>query len=453
LAKSNSYSDLRSDDQADLSTAGLNTAVPFKETSLSKPLGIYANFSWGFLGNCVYAACQLAILTVLAKLGKPETVGQFSLALAVAAPVFMLTNLQLSAVQSTDCRRDFQFGHYLGLRLICSTFAFTIICALASRYRAEAAIIIVIVGLAKTFESISDVTWGTMQLHKRMDRLAISMFLKGPLSLAALATGLLLGGSLLWSVIGLLCVWALLLPLVDAQNVRHVLQSESSSTERSMWPRWQRKKLTDLAWLSLPLGLVMLLNSLNYNIPRLLIERHLGERELGIFAAVSCFMIAGNVVIQAMANSANPVLAAHWTANDTRAFVRLLTKQLLLAALLGAGGVLLTIVGGKTLLTLLYRSEYAESSSLLVTLMCAGGIEYIAVILDYALISARSLRPQLFLSILVTGTIAIGSHVLLPTKGLQGVAQALVIAAAIHLIGGITLIAFAVRKHSVAPSI
>ena len=69
-------------------------------------------------GNMVYAACQFGMLSVLAKLGSPSIVGQYALGLAITAPVFMLTNLQLRGVQATDARHEFAFADYFTLRLI-----------------------------------------------------------------------------------------------------------------------------------------------------------------------------------------------------------------------------------------------------------------------------------------------------------------------------------------------
>ena len=79
------------------------------------------------MGNVVYGGCQWGILIVLAKLGSPEMVGQFSLGLAVVAPVIMLANLQLRAVQATDAKGEYLFGHYLGLRLITTALAVVVV--------------------------------------------------------------------------------------------------------------------------------------------------------------------------------------------------------------------------------------------------------------------------------------------------------------------------------------
>jgi len=92
-----------------------------------KPLTLRRNFSWTFTGNLIYAACQWGMLVVLAKLGSPEMVGQFTLGLAVTAPVIMFTNLQLRGIQATDAKGDYVFSDYLGLRLIGTGLALLII--------------------------------------------------------------------------------------------------------------------------------------------------------------------------------------------------------------------------------------------------------------------------------------------------------------------------------------
>ncbi len=42
-----------------------------------------ADFSWTFVGNAIYAAGQFVILMLLAKLVRPELVGQYALSLAL----------------------------------------------------------------------------------------------------------------------------------------------------------------------------------------------------------------------------------------------------------------------------------------------------------------------------------------------------------------------------------
>ena len=115
-----------------------------------KALSLRVNFSWNLAGNLVYAACQWGIVVVLAKLTSPEMVGRFALGLAVTAPIIMLSNLQLRSVQATDARGEYQFGHYLGLRLVTTMLALMTIAAVAfwSKYPLQVGLVILVVGFS-----------------------------------------------------------------------------------------------------------------------------------------------------------------------------------------------------------------------------------------------------------------------------------------------------------------
>lgn len=409
-----------------------------------KPLTMRRNFSWTFVGNLVYAACQWGMLVVLAKLGSPEMVGKFALGLAVTAPVVMLTNLQLRTIQATDARQQYVFGDYLALRLIATGLALLIIVGiiLAAEYNWEMSLVILVLGLARAAESISDVFYGLFQQHERMDRIAISMMIKGPLSALLLGLGVYLTHSVLWGAVGLAVAWAAVLFCYDIRTGALVLNTYPRKLQSEVLkepnmsvvlrPRWHLGTLRKLVWLALPLGFVMMLITLNTNIPRYFIEHYLGERELGIFAAISYLMVATAIVVNALGQSASPRLAKYYAAGNGTAFRTLLLKLVGIGALLGVTGILVAIVAGRELLTLMYRPEYAEHADLFTWLMVATAISDIASFLGYGMSAARYFHIQMPLFTLVTSTSAIVCFWLIPINGLRGAAIALIIAAIVQ---------------------
>lgn len=392
------------------------------------------------MGNAVYAACQWGMLVILAKLGSPEMVGQFTLGLAITSPVLMLTNLHLRVAQATDTKQHFLFSDYLGLRYISTGLALMIITAitLLANYRWETSLVVLAIGVAKAFESMSDVFYGLIQQHERMDRIAISMMIKGPLSLLLLSIGISVTGSVLAGAIGLAVAWAIVLIGYDIRSGQFVLNDvQPANTARrfaALRPAWRVKTLIQLVWLCLPLGLVMMLISLNTNVPRYFIEHYLGERELGIFAAISYLMVAGNLIVNALGESACPRLAKYYSMRDAVAFRTLLLKLVGVAALLGGSAILVAWVAGKEILTMLYRPEYAQQAELLVWLMVAAAIGYIASFLGYGITAAQYFRVQMPLFVGVTGTSALTCLWLLPRFGLKGAAIALIISALVQIV-------------------
>ena len=270
--------------------------------SAPRPLSLRSNFSWSFAGNVVYAGCQWGMLIVLAKLGSAERVGQFSLGLALTAPVIMVTNLQLRAIQATDARRD-RFGHYLALHLATTALSLLVIAGIACGYRLETALVILAIGLAKALESLSDVVYGLMQARERIDRIALSMMIKGPLSLVALGATVYFTGSIAgepWSWPGLWdCFWSpTTFPTV-------LVSSSGEDLPPSMGPLPHR---------SPGLACPAARNRNDVDIAQhqhstYFIERYWGKRELGIFAALAYLIVAGNTVVSALGQSASPRLA------------------------------------------------------------------------------------------------------------------------------------------------
>ena len=100
------------------------------------------------------------------------------------------------------------------------------------------------------------------------------MIIKGVVSLVALTLGVVLTGEILWGAVALAASWALVMLLYDLPNAAFVLKGASRDATSGggeshlyvLRPNWDFRKLTQLAWLSLPLGIVMLLISLNANI-------------------------------------------------------------------------------------------------------------------------------------------------------------------------------------------
>jgi O-antigen/teichoic acid export membrane protein len=391
------------------------------------------------------------MLVVLAKLGNPEMVGRFALAFAVTAPVIMFANLQLRAVQATDAKEDYSFGQYFALRIVTAVVALLVIAGIAafSGYQREAVWVIAAVGLAKTFESISDVIHGLAQQHERMNRIAISLSIKGPISLLALGAVTYLTGSLVAGCLALAAAWATVLLVYDLRIVPDMLvgRHRSRRTRRStLRPDWNAHVLWRLAFLSLPLGLTMMLISLNANIPRYFVEGFRGERQLGIFAAMSYLMVAGNTVVAALGQSASPRMAHHFADRDKKAFTLLLARLCGMGAVVGIAGMLVAAVAGRWLLTVFYSAEYAREIGAFVWIAAATGLSYVQSFLGCAMTATRCFRvqvPLLGASALVTAGLC---YFLVHAWGILGAAIAIASATGALTLGSLLIVLLAIRR-------
>ncbi|MFO0866249.1 MAG: lipopolysaccharide biosynthesis protein [Gemmataceae bacterium] len=378
-------------------TVPLATGVPPTPRAAS----LRRNFAWTFAGNVVYAACQWGMLVVLAKCGDAEMVGRFSLALSITAPIFLFAGLNTRALQASDAKSDFTFRDYFSLRLLMVGLGLLVTFAWAAfaHLDGDMTSVLILVGMAKAVESLADVCYGAMQHQERMRPIAVSMILKGMLSLAVLAVGVTTSG-LPAGAFGLAAAWSMLWLVYDLPQTAHAVGRSIPQTIR---PHWHRRSLVRLFRLALPLGIVLFLLSLTNSLPRVFVERERGYAELGVFVALSYLMIAGTTVVNALGQSATPRLARHFAKGERREFFNLLTKLLGIGAVLGLGGLGVAALIGRPLLSILYRPEYGEHVELFLWLMAAAALQYLGSFLGYAITAARVIGPQVGLFAAVCG--------------------------------------------------
>jgi O-antigen/teichoic acid export membrane protein len=292
----------------------------------------------------------------MAKLGTPEMVGQFALGLAVSAPVFMFTSLQLRTVLATDARHEYRLGHYLAPRFLGTAVGIIMIVllVLVAHLRRETAFVVLLVSVAKAAETLSDIIYGFWQKHENFDRIAIALTGRGIGSVVAVAAVLYLTRDITLATGAMALYWILWLATYERKGAKNLLASVSP--QENLQAEWDAAKFGRLVVSSLPLGIATLLLSLYANIPRYFVEHYLGESALGYFAAMAYMFVAGNTVMAAMGQSAMPRLARYFE-SDRSAFAHLLKNMMLLGAVVGIAGVGVAVSFGPTILRLLYRAE------------------------------------------------------------------------------------------------
>jgi O-antigen/teichoic acid export membrane protein len=398
-----------------------------------------ADFSWTFLGNAVYAGGQFLILMLLAKLVSPELVGQYALGLAVVYPVMMLTNLQLRAVMTSGAHQPAHFGDYLTLRLITTSLALVIIFAITKLlgYRWKLTVMVLMVGVAYAIETISDVYYARLQLHDRMAEISKSLIARALLSVLGLAVITFITRSLLWGIMGIVLARAIVLFGYDICGRTHGLngQSKWSSRFEELAPRCNLRVHRELLWVSFPLGVVVLLTTLNSSVPSYFIKHSLGERDLGIFSAIGFVISVGNMAVVSLGQSAFTRLARSYAAGDLVAFVSLLAKLLAFGAALGVSGMVISKAAGREILTILFRPEYAERADLLPWIMAVGGVLFMAQFLGFGMTAAGYYNSQVILNILANLSLFAACYWLVARQGLLGATLAMLIAAIVQLVG------------------
>jgi len=416
------------------------TAAPIAAPSLR------TTFAWVLAGNVIYALCQWGIISVLAKRGTTAAVGQFALALAITAPLFMLTNLFLRGIQATDARSDFAFADYFTLRAVGTSTGLLIVgfILLASRRDSVTWGVVMFVAAAKAVESFTDVIAGLLQKHERLDQVAISMMLKGAFSVIGFSAAYLRWHSLVAASAALCLTWLAVFLGYDLRVARKLLGGNAS------YLAWDWSVLLRLVKLAAPVGIVMALVSLNGNVPRYAVERYWGTSELGIFAALAYLVVVVSLIVNALGQSAIVRLSRSFAAGDTRDFANLLKRMSLVGIGLAGIGIALASVFGRTVLRLLYGPEYAAHQGLLLILVATSGVTAVASFLGCGMSAARRFREQLPVTLVTVTTCATAAYLLTPRWGMIGAAIAILLSGVAQVIGSLVVLRIAIRSATTA---
>src|SRR5699024_2920764 len=111
------------------------------------------------------------LLIIIAKLSNPEMVGIFTLGLAITAPIVLFLRLHLRNALSTDMRNEHNFNDYLSLRLLSTVIFLLIMLVITIFYPVDlkTSLIIFVLSIGKSFESLSDIFQGLWQKNERLD--------------------------------------------------------------------------------------------------------------------------------------------------------------------------------------------------------------------------------------------------------------------------------------------
>lgn len=410
------------------------------------PLSLRENFIWVLVGNIISSFCMWLLLVVLTKLGTVETVGIFAVAQAISLPVNLLFGLRLQVAQVTDSKNDYQFGHYYALRIVTMIMAVIVTAIIGFLYCPKAtATVTLLLAVNYAIISIREVFLSFMQKCERMDKTSISGILQGLLSLLIFGAIFWLSQNLALSVIGLIIARLIVVYIYDMPVVKSLSHMINQHNGISMNPLWDVKGMWRLTKLTASLGIVGWLGQLFNSIPRLILDKYAGVKEVGYFAAISSLLVAGTMISAAVGQAVNPRLAKYYV-EDRKSYKKLFGKFLAVSFILGIMGVLISTFFGRTILTFVFKANYAEYNNIFVHLTIAGAILFLFSAMNVALTTARKFAIQIPIYAFSVVICGMAAFLLIPHYGMMGAAWSLSICYCTGTAGCLFFLIRAIRK-------
>jgi O-antigen/teichoic acid export membrane protein len=400
-----------------------------------RPLPLHINLVWTISGNAAAAAAQWLLILVLVRLDSDATVGAFALAAAVVSPVFLMANLHLRTIQATDIANSFGLGTYMVSRVCLTGIAVAAVALCAMFLPRQSAALVPCIAAIKSFEGLSDMIYGFLQKSEHMDRIAKSMILRHAGVLFALTAAVASGLGVTWGLWG----GAMASAAVWLRDLRALL-NEPDVDRRQLFHSTVADVLR-LVRKSLPLGVALLLVSVNANMPRYFLGHLHSAVEVGQFAALGAIGLAANTLIIAGGQALGPSLAR--AAHDGQRWDFYQRGILLVggACLLATGLLAAGVLGGGMILEAVYGTEYSKLSSSFVWVLAGCGLSYIASAVGYLLSSAQCFRQQVPMHVGVSATTIVACALAIPSCAIAGAAMAQMAGYAVQVLWSFFLLA------------
>lgn len=388
---------------------------------------------WLVGGNFVFAFSQWVILIFFARMTNQENLGQYALALAIVTPIFAVGNLQLRPLYILDVNSEqkYTYTHFYYLRLICSFIALAC-CLVLGLFFNVSILVLLLVGLLKFFESYSDIIYAYYNAHDQTQLISKSLFLKGTVSVLAVAVGLYLF-DFYTALILFLMVYLVVWLCIDNLYIQKTQEIKKMSLDLGMMKS------------AIPMGISLGIVTLQSNIPRLFLDQYASIEAVGIFTVLSYFIIVGSIFINSICQYLSPRLTHAW--NHNRAyFKKLLSMALFVAGGLGLIAIFLSYFMGEFVLNLVYGAEYVAYTDAFVLTMVAGFILYLATVLGYTLTAIGFIKQQVYLFSIVLIFSVLVSYLCIPEYGIIGGIYTLMVSYLVQCVLSLLVVLFRLKE-------
>lgn len=378
-----------------------------KKNNYSKSLKL--NIIYMFIANFIYALSNWAQLSLVSKMTDGIILGNYTLAIAVVTPIYLFLNMQLRALMLTDNKIEYLLSEYFTFRLTTTILLIiltTIICFIFNLNYS----ILLSYALLRSIEGIAEIFNSKSQQQEDILTVSKSISIKSIFALLGFIIGLYFFKKISIGFFIAIILNLLVLFFFDFNRFK-----EYDKYRISKFYKYKRLLLK-----TLPLGVVILIISLNSNISKFYIEYYIDTYAQGIYSSLSYCIILGSFVANAIGQTIAPRLSKYYHNNELILFCKLKNKFILINTLIGLLAILFAILFGKDLLSLLFNKIISTYTYQFVLIMISGLFIYIATALGYILTSMREFKIQPYINFTILFINIIASFLLIPKYGIDG---------------------------------
>jgi len=392
-----------------------------------KKLSMKQSILWNSWGSMFYLGCQWLLTILVVRISGVDDAGLLSLAMSVSNIWYSLAVYGMRNFQVSDTNEKYSNGLYISSRIITSSTALfgCIAYTLVLSYSWEQKICIIIYFIYKISEALFDVFAGIYQKMWRLDYVGKSLTIRGVLTLGTFSLALFLSGNLVLTLLIMTVCCLLSVCLYDIHFAGKITDIKIC---------WDKPKLMELLIECFPLVVYTMLSTAIGTIPRLFIERYLGNYKLGIYGSVATPTLIIQMGATYIFNPFVTLFAERYHQKNKKGFL----NALFLCSSAVAGLAVTGVIGGKLFgkwgLELLLGEEVASHSELLIPLILCTVLTAFAWLLCGVLTAIRNFKGLVAGNAAAVAVSYISSIVMVRRYDMQGGSAALALATVVEII-------------------
>lgn len=392
-----------------------------------KKISIQSSILWNSAGSIVYLVTQWIISIFVVRFSGVEDAGNLTLAMSVNNIFYSIAMQGIRNFQVSDTNEKYKDHTYVYNRILSCILSFGI-CLLYCgiiQYSSEQKICIIAYCLFKMSEALYDVYAGICQKNWRMDYIGKSWMIKGIVTLGAFVGFYLISGNLLWAILGMAISAYIVVGVYDVPKTHSLSQIRISLKDKDCL------KLTIECF---PLLCYLILSTIVPTIPRIFMERILGNYALGIYGSIATPTAIVQMGASYIFNPFLTLFAEQYNSGKIVQFRNTMKKCILTISCFSV----IALIGGKILgkwgLNLIYGSEVAEYVSLLLPLILCTILTSLVWFLCALLTVVREFKGLIISNLIVVILSGISSIFCLKIFGMQGASIALGISLGVEIL-------------------
>jgi O-antigen/teichoic acid export membrane protein len=379
------------------------------------------NIIWNISGKAVFLGAQFLLVVFLTKKTDLHTVGYYTYALSIAAPIFLLSGFHGKMMLAIETSAHKSFNDYFFSRLLtCLIASFVLFAVFIFKfYENDYLLIPLVVVLMKIIESLVELNHGLFQNTGNMKEIGVSQMIRGAIILGSFILMFFLFNNVVSAFIGMFVVSLFVYLSSDLlrNNVYHLVSFRSISA----------KKIFKVIKKGLPLGLVLMLGSISNYIPVYILEYQLGIEFVGIFSALLFLTQSATILMSSIWETLISRLKNYRDNESIMEFKNLISKVSIFGFFTGLIGVLVAYLWGRKILNLIYNEDISNYYQVFCLLMIVLMLRFIGGIWSVAVTVLNFHKIQVVINAFSSFLLLISCYFFIPEYGLTGAAYSILI--------------------------